>query len=310
MDLKQCSNQDPKVKRRGSKGFSLFTPLVGTAVLTISIMIAVTMMHNNIRISEGLSHSYSASEQSIGAQSVESAVAGELLRNMESSTKDVLTDGYITAECNSGYACTSEIESNFNNWVTLEDYVFPRIHIGIERRIELSTEYEVVPGQDCPYGDVTGVEECLAEVMSELGRDIVDTTYSNGILEVSMNPSPLRGYPEAFEVELEREDDETKITSDITPPPVTYSTPNMYNYLEATANAFDHFKQNQHQDYSQLCISINSILRPEGDFEAHLVNGTNGNVNLKVEWEDIGRRTGLNLEYKSDEIVVGDPHTC
>lgn len=54
------------------EGFSLFTPLVGTAVIIVAILVGVTMMHNNAKVSKSLSNSYSASEQSLNAQYIKS----------------------------------------------------------------------------------------------------------------------------------------------------------------------------------------------------------------------------------------------
>jgi len=312
------NREKTKENKGNSKGFNLFTPLVGTSVIIISILISITMIQNSINISQGVSKTHSASRQSIGAQSIETAVAVETLGNLERRTKEVIAGelsgvgNYITITCDNGKSCTNKNKETFENWSILKDNILPRAHIGIEDRIDIATDYKVVPGQSCPYGNVINLEECIAEVIEKTGADIIKTSYSEKRLEVTLNPEPFKPYSDAFEVELEREDDETRITSDVTPPRVTYTTPEMEEYLKNMADAFDHFKANQDQEYEQICPEMISILGIAEDFELYLTKGPGESIRMQVEWKDIGENTGLNLEYQSTEFAeIGEePHRC
>ncbi|MFW5902277.1 MAG: hypothetical protein ACOCTT_00100 [archaeon] len=336
---KKCSmrnNNREEYEDKGKKGFSLFTPLVGTAVIIIAILVSITMIQNNLKISEGISDSYSASGQSIGSQTIQSASTGFIIDQIEKYTKKQLEGGrgdYITIEeCEDGDECNSELKEELNEWGALKRELQIRWFIGMLDRVRTVTDYEIVGGDDCEKAceklDDQGVdvptrcydtfEDCADAVSVQgIGIDIVSTEYTDeGSLEVRLNTNKIREsehYRDAFEIRLKDEGEETDMTIIMVPSEATYTTAKLSDHISKTGEAFDYLKENaEDKDLDIICNEIKAdILDNEYEYdELTLINGTEGEVALQIKWKNIDIDTNLHLEYKSAEYVEGQEESC
>lgn len=91
-----------------SKGFSLFTPLVGTSIVIMALIIATGMLQNDIRLSRSLSSSYEVSAQSLLAKLIKAGAEVQILSNMEEITYRQVG---IRFECDSKASCDSEVSN-------------------------------------------------------------------------------------------------------------------------------------------------------------------------------------------------------
>ena len=318
--------ENGKNKSKGGRGFSLFTPLVGTAVVIIAILISITMIQNNLRISEGISDSYVSAEQSIGSQTIESAATGFIIREIEGETKNQLGRKITITECEDGSECTEKLKDEFDDWDRLKFPLYEGTFLGFIGAIETVTDYdEVVWEEDncedaCDQLNVDSCPErfgaCADIIVSSV--EPISTRYNDeGRLEVDFNADLIKGesaYEKAFRVGLKNEeDDEAEITRTLIPKEATYTTTDLSDHIEDTEEAFDYLKDNTgDKELGVICsdITTNNFTTGYDHGEITVQNSTDGNVSLEVPWKNVGVDTNLHLEYKSAEYVAGDSVTC
>jgi len=93
---------------RSSRGFSLFTPLVGTTLVIMAILIATTMIQNDVRISRTITASYEVSSQSMLAKLIKASAEVQMMTNMEEVTYDEVSRVF---QCSDQSSCDSKISS-------------------------------------------------------------------------------------------------------------------------------------------------------------------------------------------------------
>jgi hypothetical protein len=71
------------LKNGSKKGFSLFTPLVGTAIVVITIMISSTIIQNDVRFSRAITSAYVISSQTTVGRAVSSDISSLLSNNLD-----------------------------------------------------------------------------------------------------------------------------------------------------------------------------------------------------------------------------------
>src|SRR3989344_1793240 len=66
-----------------SRGFSLFTPLIGTSMVIMAILISAALVQNDSRLSRGLSASYEVTSQGTVAKLIQAAASVQMVENMQ-----------------------------------------------------------------------------------------------------------------------------------------------------------------------------------------------------------------------------------
>jgi len=101
---------------RGSRGFNLFTPVVGTAIVVMAILIATGMVQNDIRLSRSMTLSYEVSSQSMTAKLIKATAEMQMLENIEKRLYSVLDKAGVSTDG----ACM-EVDRDM---LTLPNYAF------------------------------------------------------------------------------------------------------------------------------------------------------------------------------------------
>ena len=111
--------------KNSSRGFSLFTPLVGTSIVIMTLIIASGMLQNDIRISRSLSASYEVSAQSLLAKLIKAGAEVQILSNMEETTYRAIA---APIECDTVAACNAEVSKRLMTTdLTMSDSVYSRL---------------------------------------------------------------------------------------------------------------------------------------------------------------------------------------
>src|SRR3989344_1762426 len=99
-----------------SRGFSLFTPLIGTSMVIMAILISAALVQNDSRLSRGLSASYEVTSQGTIAKLIQATASAQMVENINARVSDCLNSpsfGYFTGSvvCSSASQCVSEAEN-------------------------------------------------------------------------------------------------------------------------------------------------------------------------------------------------------
>lgn len=96
--------------KNSSRGFNLFTPLVGTALVMTAIVIASGMVQNDIRISKTISASYEVSSQGMIAKLIRASAEMQII---ESTERIVYEEAAKPYDCDQLHMCDFAIGSRF-----------------------------------------------------------------------------------------------------------------------------------------------------------------------------------------------------
>src|SRR3989344_8426580 len=75
-----------------SRGFSLFTPLIGTSMVIMAILISAALVQNDSRLSRGLSASYEVTSQGTIAKLIQATASAQMVENMQKLVDDRITN--------------------------------------------------------------------------------------------------------------------------------------------------------------------------------------------------------------------------
>ncbi len=94
------------------KGFSLFTPLVGTAVIILAVMMTSIMVLNDLRMARGLINSYEYSSEANAGALIKAAAQLQILQNIENTLNDYFNNTF-------SFSCpgTAKCEDEVDEWV-------------------------------------------------------------------------------------------------------------------------------------------------------------------------------------------------
>ena len=96
-------------KNGASKGFSLFTPLVGTVLILMTIFLSVVMVQNDVAIARGLSSAYVNSAQEITVRQVQAVMINKIRDNEAIYINDYFANP-VPVFCTTAAGCVSEWE--------------------------------------------------------------------------------------------------------------------------------------------------------------------------------------------------------
>lgn len=268
--------------KMNEKGFNLFTPLVGTAVIITSILISITMVYNSMNISEGVSKGYTSSQQAVHSQIVETSTSVSMIVFSEGGPTKGLGhvfsggDGGIgSIKCQhdeSPQTCLGrtkeQIEGNFGLMAYLEGHGF---FGAIENRLKaLGFQIdmyrpcdETVDAINIDVNDPWDPEQCVKEVGDNIGDAMEDEDADTNLFDVNYDiddevlyvHSRLRELmyeaevEEAFHFELTHELENITISQITIPRDVTYISSKIGIPIEITIDKF----QGIHQELDEGC---------------------------------------------------------
>lgn len=287
------------------KGFSLFTPLVGTAVVMITILISVVMIQNDVRISRGLTASYEVSAQTISSKLIRAAAEVQIVENIGDAIEAVLDSEFI-AKCTKKTPCEIEIKNAILSRLASEITIGSHgVYFGVVENIEAVTDYEPV-NQPCSidptcnsYSDLSlRFDCCLSQALLQAGS-VVDIDLS-GNLKVTIDNSNMN--PDAFSVAFQnKRDSSDRITLSIIPHEFSQETNiPIDDQVEDSAEAFLDSRSNK------ACKGVS------GSSKVKFYNdGTN--IRLSVKWnQGWGSTTFIfqDKSFTSSEISAITPISC
>ncbi|GEM_PF-6765674 len=220
------------------RGFSLFTPLVGTTVIMIAIVVSASMVQNDVRISRGITASYEVASQSIASKIIKAAIDVKIIENTEFVLDNIMNNQYsnpaISVTCSNKNSCLLAMERKF----TSTDGTLVRelssgghgIYSGVINSIETVTNYKSTSGNE------NGIFTFLANNPSAIKAEFV-----NGRLNIRLNPTVLTQRNDLFSVSFQNNANKyDRITINIIPYGFTYvSKDSIDDMLTKSAVAFE-----------------------------------------------------------------------
>jgi len=311
-------------KTQRSKGFNLFTPLVGTSVVIISMLISVAMVQNSVNISEGVSKSYTTSEQVTGSQLIETSSSIQIMENIEKTLSSALEEG-VEVTCGEDLDCQNEISEKFNDWNALKSNLLVDIYSGMETRFERmgysTTMHEPCEGFfDEDPDDPTDPKRCMsmASIRSP-EEELFDINYDEeeGRFHITVHTPELE-HQEAFHLSFTKDD--TTISHRVIPGEVTTTSRSIKEQIEATEKALEELKNQidqkgienieEGEDLEEFCMDIQNFL-PE-QYNITLTSGTiDGKASVRITWQNpMGRGRKMELYFKEGEPKLPISHQC
>lgn len=234
-------------KRSGDKGFSLFTPLVGTAVVIIAILVAVVMIQNDIRMSRSLSNSYEASSQSLNAKLIRSAAEAKLISNARKTLYETLEEG-IELECEDD--CLSKIKSRVRARVSSSVNDDLEVYSGVTDSIAQVTEYSFHDPSTS-----AAINEKIEDALENMGNIFEFDYDSDGRIELTLNPDEFNGHEDAFTLGFKKGSNILKVNVAPTQELTVKTEEKILPMLEEAADTYDPestdpYKQKDCDDWS------------------------------------------------------------
>ena len=199
------------------KGFSLFTPLIGTTVIVIAIMLSAVMIQNDIRISRAITSSYEQSSQEITSRLIIASVTSGIDKGIKETVKDYFSTNRVF---DGSFACTN-CESKMRTDLAreLNAHLKSGVYTEIFNEIEKVSNYEKQPG-DCPsLGPNTDPQTCISNGLAGATVATISPSYV-----VNFNiPSAYNNY---FVVTFKDTSGTGVTTLNIKPESTTYTIPN------------------------------------------------------------------------------------
>ena len=224
--------------KSSSKGFNLFTPLVGTALVIMAILIATGMMQNDVRISRTIISSYEISSQSIAAKAIKAATEVRIISNIESALYKLLNGEYgseFEITCSNEAGCISAVESVFTNphgtFMTVMTTGADGMYNGVIDSINTVSGY-ITSATD------SDLSAALATV-SNAGKSVVTVEFPNDFVEAMINEKDIQTYAgNALRISFQDAQQNRMVVS-IVPQNFTYRTTEpILKMIKATAEAF------------------------------------------------------------------------
>jgi len=226
---------------RSSRGFSLFTPLVGTALVIMAILIATTMIQNDVRISRTITASYEISSQSIAAKLIKATVELQILTNIESILYDVISNPReFEIVCSNEDDCINKAKDVLNNphdtFMTEMTTGAHGMYSGVIDSIYTVTGYTT---------SIT--DNDLAAALSRVsaaGKTVVLVGFSDYVI-ITINEADIEKYAgDALKVSFDDKRGNVMVVS-IVPGAFSYTTKEpIWEMVTKTADAFDSMTDN------------------------------------------------------------------
>jgi len=174
------------LKNGSKKGFSLFTPLVGTAIVVITIMIVSTMIQNDVRFSRSITSSYVVSSQTTVSRAISADILSLLNRKMNERIESSLSPGPSAPS----FSSESDCNDFFIDWMeggdlekTLNAQEVYDFFIGMKDLISINEEltgYKFLKlGKSCDSDIVDCINELANKIQGDSGADLFKTYFSD-----------------------------------------------------------------------------------------------------------------------------------
>jgi hypothetical protein len=183
------------IKSKSSRGFSLFTPLVGTSLVIMAIIIAAGMVQNDVRISRTLTSSYEVSSQSMVAKLIKASAEVQMISNMENITYEMLSIPFECTTASSVFTdegCDNKIEERL---VETDKRIIPSVYDslisygGIFENIVESID-TILSGSGTNYmslEDASDVQNRFSDLITELDEPFTIGYINEGRYYIRIN---------------------------------------------------------------------------------------------------------------------------
>ncbi len=266
-----------------NKGFSLFTPLVGTAVVIVAMLVGVTMMQNSARVSESLSNSYSASAQSLGSKYIDSLVRNLLIDSLENKVSEKLKNhSFQVLWQQSDSDITSKIK-----WSLINDLkgeigreIYSNFLVTLKDVISGSNKYTL-------KSNVGAKTEELSIIISRINNPYSVTFTSGGEIKTELNKQNFKPYQNNFTLKFSTQG-KNEVKTSILPTNFTYTTEkNLQKKIEEASKIYNGTKNcKKEEDFkgeAKIYIKkISSKKEKKGVF-----TWNSGNINITLYSADV-----------------------
>jgi hypothetical protein len=287
------------------RGFSLFTPLVGTALVITAIMISTVMMQNDVRTARGLSSSYELMAQSLSARMIRASAEVQIVNNIKIGFSRFLNEtNRHTNVCQDYTGCLKKETERFTLPAgalrTESSGPIGAMYDGIVMSIEVATDYipfrcdsvdAVAKGlapPDCfienTFGtNVSNMATSNPETVTTQWCDFDGTVCGNDLdatkytFKLQINPDEWT--PEIFAIPFLTKDGENKISISIIPFNFSYRTKKpIGEFIRKTIDAYSY-------DMGAPCAAQSSLAGSLDFLYATAQFDTSGNRSLSVTWK-------------------------
>ena len=290
-----------------AKGFSLFTPIVGTGVMLVTILIVAVMIQNDVRVSRSIGTGYDIAKNSLDARLIKSNAELKIIQNLDEMIYEHLGAGQpIIAECQEGNQdCINSLEDYLiepgSNLMTDINTISP--YRGVIESIKSSTGYQ--PSLDeCPYAYIAARkadDACLSEALDKLLSAgppyLITLAFDEGSekLIAKLDASVILESPEVLEIftlDFENQNSGVSVKLLIVPFSFTMSTSeNIKEMITKTAELFEEMRgKDQSGIRAQYASSsaLSAILSKPAlwhNFSKAEAYSSEGLVKLRTSWE-------------------------
>ena len=200
---------------RGKKGFSLFTPLIGTTIIVIAAIVSAMMLQNDVRISRTLSSSFEQANQENAAKLIKATADVEIRREIDKGIIDYFSNS------NPVYSYTSEtscgVDEKIKNGVAqgIRNYLQTRLYSRIIDEVGSSTGYNAQRNNiNCPNpnGETEdSLENCIAQGLAHTIVKLSEDSSNSDVYKVKF--SIENGYEGDFAVKFKDSQGQAMILS-------------------------------------------------------------------------------------------------
>jgi hypothetical protein len=205
--------------KSSSKGFNLFTPLVGTALVIMAIVIAAGMVQNDVRIARTLTSSYEISSQSITAKLIKATAEVKMLENMERITYEEISDFPFQCLTNCGQEMddrilskdASKVPSVYSRLVGWDGIFYDMIDALTTVLLGGETNYDII-------GNSQTIQNSLSDAIKNKVKNPFDIGHdSNGNYYIKINAASFKQYEGDFTLNFINSATQSKISISVVP---------------------------------------------------------------------------------------------
>ncbi len=153
------------VFRSKKKGFSLFTPLIGTTVLVIAIMVSALMTSNDVKISHAITSSYEQSNQNFDAELIKAEASIGAFNLFNKFNRDELPTLSFNEVCTSTSHCKKLLKEDYR--LSLNNYLLSNFYSEVKNAINTNSNYHFTR-RYCPVeGVVANAKNCISTALGK-----------------------------------------------------------------------------------------------------------------------------------------------
>ncbi|MFH0986543.1 MAG: hypothetical protein V1911_00675 [Candidatus Micrarchaeota archaeon] len=258
-------------KENKKKGFSLFTPLVGTSLVMIGLIVSAVMIENDVRISKSLTASYETSSQVTAARMMSASAIISIIENSEKIAGKIFDNGITIstegcagtdeecAEACAGYALAhinsqNQAGGTIYNWLLSPNN---SLYEGFDDAVESNTNYEISdsPNFECKTSNDADNAECNAKttgkskfrccvskavrLVIDAPSDILSAAKEGDDIIVTVNSQALSSQGEAFAVRFDsKQESGESVTISALPGSASFRLAGAYGHIMSSVIAY------------------------------------------------------------------------